>query len=89
MKIIHPQSLPALPENVKELVSDGVYGLFSVARGAGTYALVLDRESTAFLLGNDGNVIEAITGEQFSRLNLAEAITFSAAHTGAARINAA
>ncbi|WP_139121069.1 hypothetical protein [Pseudomonas mosselii] len=89
MKIIHPQSLPALPDNVKELVSDGVYGLFSVERGMERYALVLDQESTAFLLGSDGHVMEVLTGDSYTNLDLAEAVTFSTANSGAVRINAA
>lgn len=88
MKIIHPQSLPELPDNVKDLVSDGVYGLYSVGRGAEEYALVLGQESTAYLLGRDGHVMKVVTGDSYSNLDLAEAVTFSTSNTGAVRINA-
>lgn len=89
MKVINPQSLPGLPDNVKELVSDGVYGLFSVDRGAEEYALVLGQEATAYLLGGDGHVMEVVTGEGYSELDLAEAVTFYTENSGAVRINAA
>lgn len=89
MKIIHPQSLPELPDNVKDLVSDGVYGLYAVGRGAGEYALVLGQEPTAYLLGRDGHVMQVVTGDSYSNLDLAEAVTFSTSNTGAVRINAA
>lgn len=89
MKVMHPQSLPGLPENVKELVSDGVYGLFSVDRGAEEYALVLGQECTAYLLRGDGHVMEVVTGEEYTSLNLAEAVTFNIESSGTVRINAA
>ncbi|MCF5724983.1 hypothetical protein [Pseudomonas syringae] len=89
MKIMHPQSLPGLPDNVKELVSDGVYGLFSVGHRDDEYALVLGKESTAYLLSADGHVTEMVTGEEYSNLDLAEAVTFYDEYSNTVRINAA
>lgn len=89
MKIIHKQNLPELPSNVKELVSDGVYGLFTVGGEDNEYALVLGQESTAYLLDSDGNINEVVMGEEYSNLDLAEAITFYDEESRATRINAA
>jgi len=83
------ECLPELPDNVKELVLDGVYGLFAVDRGNEEYAVVIGREATAYLLGHEGEVVRIVTGDDYSQLDLREAVTFSRVNHGSIRINAA
>lgn len=89
MKVMSAECLPQLPDNVKELVLDGVYGLFSVDQGREEYAVVIGKESTAFLLGHEGEVVRMVTGPDYSNLDLREAVTFSSVNHGSVRVNAA
>ncbi|MFY1055113.1 hypothetical protein ACOQNP_26155 [Ectopseudomonas khazarica] len=88
MKVMSAESLPKLPDNVKELVLDGVYGLFSVDHGKEEYAVVIGKESTAYLLGHEGEVRTIVQGADYSNLELREPVTFSRVNRGFARINA-
>jgi len=89
MRIINAENLPQLPENVKELVADGVYALFSVDHGREEYAVVIGKDSTAFLLDRRGEVVEVVTGQAFKELHLREPVTFSNVNNHSARVNAA
>lgn len=89
MKVMSAECLPKLPDNVKELVLDGVYSLFSVDRGREEYAVVIGQDATAFLLGHEGEVVRMVTGSDYSCLDLREAVTFSSVNHGSVRINAA
>ncbi|WP_143518029.1 hypothetical protein [Pseudomonas sp. PIC25] len=89
MRTIASESLPRLSNDVKELVSDGVYALFSLRQDVGKYAVVISQDSTAFLLDRDGNVVRVVTGTEYSDLELEEAVTFSRVKNNSIRINAA
>lgn len=89
MRIINSENLPDLPENVKELVADGVYALFSVDYGREEYAVVIGKDSTAYLLDRTGEVVEVVSGQAFSELRLREPITFANLNNRSVRVNAA
>lgn len=89
MKVMNAEFLPKLPDNVKELVLDGVYGLFSVEQGKEEYAVVIGKECKAYLLGHEGEVVRMVTGSDYTGLDLREAVTFSSVNHGSIRINAA
>lgn len=89
MRVLNAENLPGLPENVKELVADGVYALFSVDHGREEYAVVIGKDATAFLLDHQGEVVEVVRGQDFANLNLREPVTFSNIKNHAVRVNAA
>lgn len=90
MKVIKSDYLPQLPDSVKELVLDGIYGLFSVSQdgAGGEYAVVIGEQDTAYLLGHEGQVVRVLKGEDYSHLDLREALTFSGVDSTALRVNA-
>jgi hypothetical protein len=86
MKTLQATDLPKLPQEVKNLVRDGVYALYvlSVAARGAEYLLVV-RGSDRFALAGDGAIVQG-DGWDLSKLPVAQAVTFSGL-VDSARVN--
>lgn len=88
MKTLTIDSLPELPKEIKNLVADGVYTLFSINHGSNMYALLIGGNSQMYLLNNTGHVVESNTNPTLDDLGVIEAVTFPRIGNDTIRINA-
>lgn len=87
MKIIHSGSLQSLPREVKELIRDGVYALYTTDHAGAAFVLVTNRDEI-YLLSSSGSIAPAPSGYDVRSVGVREAVAFSdAPQQESARVN--
>jgi len=89
MLLIHSDTLRALPQEVKELIRDGVYSLYVVDRPGAPFMLVTDR-GEVYLVSNGGGLTPGPDGADVRSMAPKEAVAFSdGSPYGSTRVNVA
>ncbi|MFY0582745.1 hypothetical protein ACN28S_58270 [Cystobacter fuscus] len=76
--------LKQLPVEVKALVNDGVYSLYSVKNRPGVAYVLLTNERELFPLTGVGEIVQTVTIRNLSELELGNAIYFEGLKSGPA-----
>lgn len=87
MKIIDSHMLRALPSEVKDLVRDGVYSLYTLRTSGATY-LLLTNSGEHYFLGADGGLVPGAKVDDL-RSVIEQAVTFSDAAQDRVMVNCA
>ncbi|SEU32224.1 hypothetical protein [Stigmatella erecta] len=81
---MHEDKLKQLPVEVKTLVNDGVYSLYSVKNRPGIAYVLLTNARKLFPLTGSGEIVQAVTIGTLSELELGDAIYFEGLKSGPA-----
>lgn len=78
------EKLKQLPVEVKALVNDGVYSLYSVKNRPGISYVLLTNARELFPLTGSGEIVQAVTIRTLAELELGDAVFFEGLKSGPA-----
>lgn len=76
MKTLSLDRLPNLSQEIKDLVSNGVYSLFFINHGYNKYALVMKNKSIFYIIDENGTIVETKGSDALVDMNIEYAVTF-------------
>jgi hypothetical protein len=77
MKVINSESLVALPREVKALIRNGVYTLYTLGAAGGAAYLLVTNRAEFYLLSSDGHPQDASSIKSISDVDLDQVVSFS------------